>query len=155
MQTNPKIYISKEKLEEFKKELQQLKTVKRKEIIERIEKAKEMGDLSENAEYNIAKEEQSFIEGRILELEDLMTNAVLVEEGKKTGTVNIGSKIKVKINGNEKEFQIVGVTEADPAHGKISNESPLGEALLGKKKGDVVEVETPGGKVSYLILDVF
>jgi transcription elongation factor GreA len=155
MPQEKKVYISKDKLEQFRKELQELKTVKRREVIDRIEKAKEMGDLSENAEYAIAKDEQAFIEGRILELEDLFNTAIIIDEMKKTDAVSVGSKIKVKIDGEEKEFEIVGITEADPVHGKISNESPLGRAMLGRRKGDEVEVLTPRGKMIYTIIDVF
>jgi len=155
MPQEKKVYISKDKLEQFKKELQELKTVKRREVVERIEKAKEMGDLSENAEYAIAKDEQAFIEGRILELGDLFNNATIIDEMKKTDAVSVGSKIKVKIDGGEKEFEIVGITEADPIHGKISNESPLGRAMLGRRRGDEVEVLTPRGKIIYTIIDVF
>lgn len=155
MPQEKKVYISKDKLEQFKKELQELKTVKRREVVERIEKAKEMGDLSENAEYAIAKDEQAFIEGRILELGDLFNNAIIIDEIKKTDAVSVGSKIKVKIDGGEKEFEIVGITEADPIHGKISNESPLGRAMLGRRRGDEVEVLTPRGKIIYTIIDVF
>lgn len=154
MPQEKKVYISRDKLEHFKKELQELKTTRRREIVEKIEKAKEMGDLSENAEYAIAKDEQAFIEGRILELEDLINNAIIIDEIKKTGTANVGSKIKVKFNGEEREFEIVGVAEANPAFGKISNESPLGKALLGRRKGERIEVETPAGKRIYTILDV-
>lgn len=155
MSPEKKVYVSREKLEQFKNELRELKEVKRWEVVEKIEKAKEMGDLSENAEYAIAKEEQAFIEGRILELEDLINNAIITDELRKTDSINVGSKIKVKFDGEEKIFEIVGITESDPIHGKISNESPLGRALLGKIKGEEVEVETPAGKKIYKIIDFF
>ncbi len=155
MSPEKKIYISQDKLEQFKKELGELKTVKRWEVIEKIEKAKEMGDLSENAEYAIAKDEQAFIEGRILELEDLINNAIITDGLEKTDSINVGSKIKVKFDNEERTFEIVGITESDPVHGKISNESPLGKALLGKRKNDQVEVETPAGKKIYTVIEVF
>jgi len=148
------IYISQEGLEKLKNELDELKNVKRKEIIERIERAKEMGDLSENAEYADAKEEQAFTEGRILELEEMINNAVIIKKGEKTGIVDIGSTIKVKFNGEEKEFTIVGSEEADPLRGIISNESPLGRAFLGKRVGDEVEVVVPKGIIKYKIIEI-
>jgi transcription elongation factor GreA len=147
-------YISPEGLEKIKKELDYLKTIKRKEIIERIERAKELGDLSENAEYADAKEEQSFTEGKILELEEMVNNAVIIEKGKGTGVVDIGSVIKVKTNGEEKEFTIVGSSETIPEKGIISNESPLGQAFLGKRVGDEAEVTVPKGIIKYKITDI-
>ncbi|MBI2099608.1 transcription elongation factor GreA [Candidatus Uhrbacteria bacterium] len=149
---NP-IYTSKEGLEKLKEELRGLKTVRRKEAAARIEKAKELGDLSENAEYAEAKDELAFIEGRIIELEDYINRAIVFdhEAGDK---VSLGSKVKVKAKDKEKEYTIVGPNEADPASGKISNETPLAKSLLGKKAGDEVEVKTPSGQVAYKILSV-
>lgn len=149
-----KVYISKNGLEKFKQELHELKTVKRKEVIERIEKAKELGDLSENAEYAAAKDEQAFIEGRILELQDLISRAEVINEGRRVDIVRVGSKVKVKNNGEEIEYEIVGVAEADPLSGKISNESPLGKAFLGKKVGDSVQIQVPKGIVTYKVLEI-
>ncbi len=148
------VYLSQEGFEKLKKELHELKTIKRKEIIERIETAKELGDLSENAEYADAKEEQSFIEGKIMELEEMVNNAVIIEKDQKSGWVSIGSIIKIKSNGEEKEYTIVGSNEADPVHGKISNESPLGQAFLGKRVGDEVEVTVPKGIIKYRIIEI-
>lgn len=148
-------YITRDGLEKLKKEITELKTVKRKEIIEKIQKAKEMGDLSENAEYADAKEQQSFIEGRIVELENLINNAVIIEESGKSGQeIYLGTTVKILSPNNEqKEYKIVGSNEADPDQGLISNESPLGRAFLGKKTGDKVKVQTPKGEIEYTILE--
>ena len=148
------VYLSKEGLEKLKEELNFLKTTKRKEIIERIETAKEMGDLSENAEYTDAKEEQGFVEGRVLELEDMINNATVVEENTNKSMVNIGSMIKVRSEAGEKDFHVVGSNEADPVKGKISYESPLGKAFIGKRIGDEVEVIIPKGIIKYTIVEI-
>lgn len=133
-------------------ELKQLESVGRPEGIERVAKAREFGDLSENAEYHSAREDLAALEGRIEELKDII-NRVTVVDLKKAGEeeVGIGSVVKVSIKGSEHEFTIVGEWEADPAAKKISHESPLGKALIGKKVGDNVEVEAPVGKVTYAI----
>jgi transcription elongation factor GreA len=145
------IYISHEGLEKLKKDLEELKNVKRKEIIKRIEIAKDMGDLSENAEYTDAKDEQAFIEGKILDMEDTINNAIVLDEKKKTGSVDIGSTITVTADGGQREFTIVGASESIPEKGLISNESPLGRAFLGRREGDEVEVTVPKGKIIYKI----
>jgi len=148
-----KNYVTAERLAELKKELERLKKVTRHEIIAKITEAKAMGDLSENAAYADAKEQQAFAEGKILELEDFLKTAVVIE--KKSGDlVRIGSAIKVERGGKTKEFQIVGSNEANPVKGLISNESPLGRAFLGHKPGDNVTVETPAGKAVYKILEI-
>lgn len=150
------IYVTPEGLEKAKKELQGLTEVKRPAVIEKIERAKEQGDLSENFEYHEAKEEQGFIEGRIQELEYLINNAVVVENNHKSnGMVEIGKTVKVKNEKDVKEFQIVGANEADPIKGKISNESPLGEALLGKKVGENIEIQAPKGLIRYQVLEIY
>lgn len=143
-------YLTKEGLEKIKKELDLLVNIKRKEIIERIQIAKSYGDLSENAEYESAKSEQSFIEGRIEEIQDILKKVKII---KKThdGAVGLGSKVILKIDGGEEEYQIVGSREANPSERKISDESPIGQALLGKKVGETVEVEAPDGKINYKI----
>ncbi len=147
--------ITQEGYNKLKEELDFLSTVKRKEIAERIERAKELGDLSENAEYSEAKDAQALNERRILELADILKNVVVVDSvGNKKGEVDMGSKVKVQVNGKEKEYEIVSFNEADPLNGKISNESPLGMAFLGKKKGDELKVETPKGQVTYKIISV-
>lgn len=148
-------YVSPEFLEKLKAELHDLKTVQRRELANRIEAAKALGDLSENAEYHEAKDALGFIEGRILEIEDLLKNAVIIEHDAKAGTnVRVGSKVKVKVNGKEKTFDIVGSNEADPLSGKISNESPIGMALIGAHTGDKVNVKTPTGTTTYEVLEI-
>jgi transcription elongation factor GreA len=150
-----KNFITKQGLEKLKKELEHLKTAKRQEIAMALQKAKELGDLSENAEYTEAKEAQSFNEDRISELEEMIKNATTI---KKTinngGIVQIGSTIEIENSQINKEYTIVGSEEADPVNGRISNESPLGMAFLGKKINDEVEIETPGGKMKYRILKI-
>ncbi len=146
-------YISPEGFEEHKKELEELK-IKRQEIAQRLEEARALGDLSENQEYLAAREAQAFNEGRIIELQLLLKEAVIIDKNKKASAVQIGSSVQVKSNGSEKKFTIVGSEEADPLNNKISNESPLGRAFLGRKISETVEVETPGGKVTYKIIDI-
>jgi len=147
-------YVSAEFLAKLKEELHDLKTVKRRELAGRIETAKSLGDLSENAEYHEAKDALGFIEGRILEIDDLLKNAIVIEEEKGGSNVRVGSSVAVSVNGKEKKFTIVGSNEADPLTGKISNESPIGRALLGAKVGDEVDVETPSGTAVYEILRI-
>ncbi|MGC8776125.1 MAG: transcription elongation factor GreA [Minisyncoccia bacterium] len=147
-------YLTKEKLEELKKELEYLKREGRREVAEHLQKAKEYGDLSENAEYSEAKDEQQRIETRILELEEIIRNAVLIKEGTKGDKVKIGSKVTVKKDGKTYEYLIVGPNEADPSKGKISNESPLGRAFLDKKSGETAEVLAPSGKITYKIIKI-
>jgi transcription elongation factor GreA len=151
---NESNYVTKQGLEKLKNELQELKTIKRKEIAKKIERAKEFGDLSENAEYSSAKEEQAFNEGRIIELEYILKNVTIIEETKSNGIVKVGSKIKIQDNGNSKEYKIVGSEEADPSQGLISNESPIGKAFLGKKKGEMVEISVPKGVIKYKIMEI-
>ncbi|MBI5405011.1 MAG: transcription elongation factor GreA [Candidatus Kerfeldbacteria bacterium] len=144
-------FITEDGLEKLREELKQLKTVKRREIAQRIQEAKELGDLSENAEYVEAKNEQAFVEGRVAELETVIKNAVIIQEEKNSETVRVGSTVKVKVDGQLSEYEVVGSNEADPTNGRISNESPLGRALVGNKVGDVVDVETPRGKRAFQI----
>lgn len=146
-----KEYISEEGLEKLKKQLEDLKTVKRQEITVRLEEAKKMGDLSENAEYTEAREAQEFNEREIAELEELVKKAVVIGKPKDKDEIQIGSTFVAKSHGKEHEFTIVGSEEADPVSGKISNESPLGKSFLGNKKGDEVKVKTPKGEVKYTI----
>ena len=148
-----KNYLTAERLDELKKELDHLKKVVRHEIIAKITEAKAMGDLSENAAYSDAKEQQAFAEGHILELEDFLKTAVVIQ--KKSGDlVRIGSSIQIEGNGKVKNYQIVGSNEANPLKGMISNESPIGRAFLGHKLGDDVVVETPAGRATYKITAV-
>lgn len=148
-------YISKEKLDELQKELTFLKTVRRKEIAEALEFAKSLGDLSENAEYQEAREDQATAEDRIMKIEAILKNVVIVKEHHTT-SVELGSHIVVKKEGDKEsqKLTIVGSEEADIAEHKISNESPLGRALLGKKKGDTAIVVTPKGKISYTVIEI-
>jgi len=141
---------------EGKKKLEQEleeRRAKRKIIVEKIELSKEHGDLSENAEYHEAREEQSFNEGRILEIENILKNAALASVFQGKG-VQIGSRVRVKVLETEKEFTIVGSHEGNPTDGYISCDSPLGEALLTKEVGEVLEVKTPKGTINYQIIDI-
>lgn len=153
MQELEPVYLSKEGLKKLKDELHHLKTEKRREVAFRIEKAKELGDLSENAEYHEAKEQLSFVEGRIMELKSLIPRAVLIGAAQ-SDSVAVGSKVLVGCEGREKSFTIVGSQEADPLGGLISNESPTGQALLGCKVGEDVEVKIPSGTVRYTIKSI-
>lgn len=154
---NKKIFLTKDGLTELKKEHNELTKVKRPDILDRLSQARNLGDLSENAEYSAAREELSFIDGRIDELEELLQQATLIEEiHTKSGGRNIQLGSKVTLNHNKKKeiFTVVGEWEADPMEKKISHESPLGKALLGKTIGDEVEVKAPAGKISYKILSI-
>jgi transcription elongation factor GreA len=150
-----KKFITTNGLEKLKEELSYLKTGKRQEISKRIQAAKELGDLSENAEYSEAKEQQALSEAKISELEETLKNIEMIDDRhSKSNVIQIGSTMKVKNGGTERVFTIVGSSEADPIEGKISNESPLAMSFLGHKVGEKVEVETPKGKTNYLILDI-
>lgn len=150
--TDKAIYVTKEGLEKLKTDLEYLKTTKRKEIANRIASAKELGDLSENAEYSEAKEEQSLVESKILELEETMRHVIVIAKAKGSTTVVIGSHIVVQsAAGQDQTFDIVGSNEAEPAAGKISNESPLGKAFLGHKLNDIISVTVPKGTSEYTI----
>lgn len=148
--TDTAVYLSKEGFEKFKEELHYLKTVKRPEVAKRIQAAKEHGDLKENAEYHDARDEASFIDGRIMELEDFLPKAILIGDGAKD-QVTLGSTVTVAYDGKEKAFMVVGSQEADPVGGRISNESPIGKALLGRKVGESVEVPLPARSITYTI----
>ena len=150
----PDQIISQEGYDKLKKELDYITTAKRREIADRIQKAKDMGDLSENAEYSEAKDEQAFNEGRIAELSTMLKNLTVVQNGSSHDVVGMGSKVKVKSENGEKEYTIVSFNEADPMSGKISNESPLGRSFLHKKKGDKVTVITPKGEIEYIIIKI-
>ncbi|MAE68273.1 MAG: transcription elongation factor GreA [Candidatus Peribacteraceae bacterium] len=152
--------VTKEGLKRLQDELEELKGVKRKEVADRLKEAISYGDLSENSEYQEAKTEQAFIEGRILELEQMIKNAKIISEKKadtKSKEIQVGTTatIRNKTDGDDPiAYTIVGSTEADPLEKKISNESPVGKAVLGKKKGDTVEVSTPAGSFKYEIIKV-
>ena len=147
-------YFSKEGLEKLKRELEERLNVMRPEIAQRIKEAKELGDLSENAEYDSAKEAQALNEGRIEDIKSTLESAVIITGNNLSGTVGVGSGIKVESKDGTRSFVIVGAAESDPIKGFISNESPLGKALLGKKKGDKVEIDAPAGKVKYHIFKI-
>lgn len=152
------VYVTREGLQELKEKLDYLLSVKRKEVAEKIKIAREFGDLSENAEYDAAKEEQSFVETEIKEIEDKILHAVIIDNADKSvHEISIGNTVKLlDVEFDEElEYRIVGTTEANAAENRISNESPLGQALMGGKKGQVVKVPTPnGGFVEYKIIDI-
>lgn len=146
-----KIYLTRDGLDELKQEYEQLIKTKRPEILNRVSQARNMGDLSENAEYTVAREELSFIDGRIDELEELLKQAVIINSNNHSSTIKLGSTVKVTTKEGREVFTVVGEWEADPKEKKISHESPLGKALLGKKVGENVEVEAPAGRIVYTI----
>jgi transcription elongation factor GreA len=150
----PMTQAGKEKLEQ---ELEYLKTVKRKEVVERIKIARSFGDLSENSEYDSAKEEQAFVEGRVTTLENMIRNAKIIEDdGSSSDTVTLGKSVTfVELpDGDEETYTIVGSAEADPFEGKISNDSPIAKSLLGKKIDEEVTVQTPGGEMKVKIVSI-
>ena len=149
-----KIFVSKKGLKKLEDELNYLKTTKRKEIARRIEEAKEYGDISENSEYEEAKNEQVLVESKIMELKSMIKNSSLISGLRVKGRVGYGSRVKVSINNSFKTFQIVGSTESDPVKGKISCNSPIAKALIGLKKNDEAEVKAPSGVIKYKILEI-
>ena len=151
---NKTTYISKDGLDRLRAELDEMLAVRRPEIAQRIHDAKEHGDLSENAEYEDAKNEQAFVEGRIQALESMIKNASLIDEHTSTDHVQIGSTVKVDGEDGSQSFTIVDSAEAKPAAGRISNESPVGRALLGRKKGEKVVVKVPAGDFAYTIVEI-
>ena len=152
------VYLTKEGLEKLQQDLENMKTVRRKEVPERLKQAIGFGDLSENSEYDDAKNEQAFIEGEIQRMEEMLINVVVIEDGAKVddGTITIGSKVVIRFVGDdeEEEYKIVGTVEADPMNNRISNESPVGKAIIGHKAGDIVDIEVPTGIVQYEIVKV-
>ena len=151
---NKPTYLSKDGLEKLRGELEEMIGVKRPEVAQRIHDAKEHGDLSENAEYEDAKNEQAFVEGRIQTLEAIIKNATIIDEKHSTDHVQIGSTVSVESPDGKETFTIVGSAEAKPTEGRISNESPVGRALLGKKKGEKVIVRVPAGDFTYKIVTI-
>lgn len=152
--TTKTTYISKDGLAKLRAELAEMTSARRPEIAQRIHDAKEHGDLSENAEYEDAKNEQAFVEGRIQTLEGMIKNAQIIDEHGATDHVAIGSTVKVEGEDGTQIFAIVGSAEAKPADGRISNESPVGRALLGRKKGEKVVVKVPAGDFTYKIVEI-
>jgi len=151
---NKPAYLSKEGLEQIRRELDELVNVRRAEIAARIHEAKEHGDITENAEYEDAKNEQAFVEGRIQTLQALIKNATIIDANHSTDHVQIGSTVAVESDDGKETFTIVGSAEAKPAEGKISNESPVGRSLLGRKKGEKVVVKVPAGDFTYKITSI-
>lgn len=151
---NKQFHLTAQGVNELKAELEEL--IKRRGVIaERIKTAREFGDLSENMEYSSARQEQDRNESRIAEIEHILQNVQVISKPKKDNEVELGNTVKLKSNsGKTKEFQVVGTVEADPLEGKISDESPLGQAVLGKKKGDDVEIKTPSETATYKIVDI-
>lgn len=147
-------YLTEKGLQELQEKLHDLKTVRRREVADAIHSAKEQGDLSENAEYIDAKEEQNRIEQQIVELEATLKNAVLITGTNGNGEVGIGNTVTLQGAGKKRTYQIVGSNEADPLQGKISNESPMGKTLLGKKKGVKVVISTPAGDQEYEVVKI-
>lgn len=150
-------YMTKEGKEKLENELHFLKTTKRKEVVERIKVARDFGDLSENSEYDSAKEEQAFVETRIAQIEKMIRHAVIIESDEEdTDIVTLGKSVTFMElpDGEEETYTIVGSAEADPFEGKISNDSPMAKSLLGRKVGDQVSVPTPGGGIEVKIIDV-
>lgn len=151
---NTPVQVTQKGLETLQHEYDELMNTKRPHLVARLANARSQGDLSENSDYHNAKDELEFLDGRISELEDVLKNAVVVHDVSGKNGVSVGTKVTVKINGNEKTYNIVGEWEADPAKLKISHASPLGEALMNRKIGDKVEVNAPAGKVIYEILSI-
>ena len=150
-----KIYLTKKGFEDLQKEYDNMVKKRRPEVVERLSSAREMGDLSENAEYTAAREELAFIDGRIEELEEILKQVELISDGNhKTQAVDLGSSVVVKIGAKQETFTVVGEWEADPTEKKISHESPLGKALIGKAVGDEIHVEAPAGKMTYQIISI-
>lgn len=147
-------YLTKERYEELERELAILKGERRREIADRLKQAKELGDLSENSEYQEAKEEQVRVEQNINQLEQLLKYATIIKKATDKSVISVGSRVKLKKNREIVSYTIVGSNEARPAEGFISNESPIGKGLLGKKIGDRLEVKTPNGNISYEVLNI-
>ena len=150
---NNNVVMTKDGLSELRRELEELVNVKRPEAVNRLADARDLGDISENSEYAAAKQDLAFIDGRIVELEEIIHGAKIVTNHTKS-QVDVGCKVTLTINGKKEEFMLVGEWEANPKEKKISHSSPLGKALMGKKVGEKVEVEAPAGTVLYKILNI-
>ena len=156
MDNNKKIYLTKEGLAVLKKEYDELTKIKRPDVLERVTQARNMGDLSENAEYVASREELTFIDGRVDELEIILKQAIIIRENANASNhaIKLGSTVTLHSNGKKEIFTLVGEWEADPTNKKISHESPLGKVLIGKKVGEKVQVEAPAGKITYAVISV-
>jgi len=149
------VYLTQEGLDKLAEELKELKTVRRKEVVRHIQEAKEYGDLSENSEYEQAKNEQAFVEGRIGEIEEILRKAKVVKPHDSANhAASLGSTVTVVVDGQEETYMLVGATEANPIGGRISVESPTGKALLGRTKGEKVTVQAPSGVIAYKVKEV-
>lgn len=154
---NSKTYLTNDGLYKLKQELDDLTNNQRPQLAKRLREAIKMGDLKENADYIAAKEDQAFIEGRILEIQDMISSSIIIDPKTNTQEVSIGSQVIIKENNksdNTEKYTLVGSAEADPTAGLISHESPIGQALIGKSIGDTVEVNTPGGALSFKIIKI-
>ena len=149
-------FLTREGLKKLEEELGHLRTIRRAQVAERLHDAQEDGELIENAEYEDAKNEQAFVEGRILALEPMLSNAVIIQDGGPEGVVSLGSKVTIRESGGGRPeiYQLVGAAEANPKQGRISNESPLGKALLGRRVGDEVKVNAPAGTISFRVVAI-
>ena len=147
-------YLTQEKFDALKEERERLKKEEIPALAKRIDDARQMGDLSENAEYHAAREDMSWSQSRVKQIDAILDSAEIIAGGSSDGTVGIGSSVVVKVNGQERTFTVVGAQEADPLSGKISNESPIGKELLGKKKGDKFDFEAPAGTQQYKVVSV-
>lgn len=152
--TDKKVYLTNKGLSDLQQEYDDMVKIKRPEVVERLAAAREMGDLSENAEYTAAREELAFMDGRIEELEMILKSAVVIEDHHGDKMISLGSEVTLKVDGKKEIFTLVGEWEADPMQKKISHESPLGKALMGKLVGENVEVEAPAGKMTYTIVSI-
>ncbi len=148
------VFLTKEGLQELKDEYERLVSVDRVAVAERIARAREFGDLSENAEYDAAKDQQSYVEGRIMELEKILAHVQVIKHPRSANIVDVGTTVTVEIDGDKDTYTIVGSLEAKPESGKISHESPVGRALMGLKVGDKVLVELPNGKLNYKVIKI-
>jgi transcription elongation factor GreA len=148
-------YLTREGAAKLEAEVRELKGSRREELSKRLRAAIQMGDLSENADYHKAKEDQGFLEGRIQEIEHVLRSAVIIEKTASKDIITVGSHVTIQEEGSQPEtYHVVGAKEADPRHGKISNESPIGRASMDHRVGDVIEAETPGGKIRFRILKI-
>ncbi len=163
LQKREKVVVTQEGLESLKQEYGELTKIKRPVVIEKLRWAREMGDLSENAAYHTAREEQAYVEGRIAELEYILPRAAVITRSGRKGIVGLGDRVQIEVGPPEadsppetdpEEFVIVGAVEANPAENRISDQSPIGQALLGKKVGDRVKVETPSGKLTFKVVGI-
>jgi len=155
-ETDDQVYITAEGLESLKIELDEMRTTRRTEVAELIQKAKELGDITDSAQYDAAKEEQGFLEGRIRQLEDQINHASIIDESDSSGDIiRIGSKVTlIDTDGVEEKWEIVGRAESDATNGRISNESPVAKAIIGRKKGDTAQVNTPGGVIDLKVKSI-